>query len=140
MLKQTKDMELEIKHIAPYLPYGLQVLRPDNKTILSVNGIVGNLYIFDEIGKHETYGAIKSNGNKPLLYPKSHLYKLQDEMVARWGQGLTGRSLEYWKQTLTAEMMQDDYNSIRYDFVQFMLEKNIDVFGLIPAGLAEEIK
>lgn len=130
-------MELELKHLSAYLPYGLKMRVIDNfynydiMTLCDKSGL-SNIGIAEVIDEKQDF--------KPLLYPKSHLYKLQDEMVARWGQGLSGKSLEYWKQTLTAEMMQDDYNSIRYDFVRFMLENNIDVFGLIPAGLAEEIK
>lgn len=66
-------MKLE-QYLAIGVTTGLKVLRPDNETILKINGIVGHLYIFNEFGK-ETYGEIRGNANKPICRPLSDLTK-----------------------------------------------------------------
>lgn len=67
-------MELEIKHIVPYLPYGLKVLRPDNRTVLDVVGIDNNMYIFSYNRlENVTYGSF--NTSKLILRPLSAITK-----------------------------------------------------------------
>ena len=62
---------VKIKHLAAYLQYNLKILRPDNKTTLTLKGLNGNLLILDEDGV-EKYGHIKKN--KPVLRPLSDLF------------------------------------------------------------------
>lgn len=69
--------QLTIKELAPYLPYNLRILRPDNRTILTVCGLttygINNRwhYHFKENGN--TIGDMQSKGNKPILRPLSDL-------------------------------------------------------------------
>lgn len=63
---------VKIKHLAAYLQYNLKILRPDNKTTLTLKGLNGNLLILDEDGV-EKYGHIKKN--KFVLRPISDLLK-----------------------------------------------------------------
>jgi len=65
--------QLTLEHIAPYLPYGLKVLRPDEKTILEVEGLSNNFYYFKEKGM--SLGDIHAKGNKPMLRNLSDLTK-----------------------------------------------------------------
>jgi len=64
--------KLDIKDIYGYLPYGLQVLRPDCITILNVHGILGTLIQHKE-DNNITYSSL--GGCKLILRPLSDLYK-----------------------------------------------------------------
>lgn len=127
-------MKLEVKHIAPYLPYGLKVLRPDNKTILELHGIIGTLYIFNTEGKTESYGAIKSNGNKPILRPLKEIVdviEMFDDMDYWMSNYEGGKKIEGLSFGGIKKIGLDDY--------QKLFSMHFDVFGLIPQGLAVDI-
>lgn len=132
--------QIEIKHLAPYLPYGVKILRPDGKTLLQLIGIENNLLIFREPNRDNvSYGDITKN--KLALRPMSDLTKevYQNEILIRWGGGLSDRAKAQWLKEVTDEMLYSAFNSIRYDFVEFMLEHHLDVFNLIPQNLAIDI-
>ena len=137
---------LELKHIAPYLPYGLKVLRPDNKTILDVEGIVGNLFIFHEIGKLETYGSIRSSANKPILRPLSDLTKEIEHNGERFVPADNFYKIDD-EQCFSHSRLDEIINIVKlglckqapYMFVEKLIEWHIDIFGLIPQGLAIDI-
>lgn len=63
---------IALQEISGYLPYKLKVLRPDNKTILDVYGIQGELIIHLENDKL-TYSGL--SGCKPILRLLSDLTK-----------------------------------------------------------------
>lgn len=86
-------MELELKHLAPYLPYGLKVETPDGiKTLKGIdtinNDAIGLLYWND------TKAALSfSTDCKPLLLPMSSLYtEMEDGNVPM---KVIGEMLEY---------------------------------------------
>jgi hypothetical protein len=133
-------MELEIKHLAPYLPYGLTFLiesKHDSKEpninelksidigLKMVNFGWGNAKYFTEI--------------RPILKNKIHLYNLQIEILNKWGDGLSDKAKGYWLKEMIENMINSTYDSLRFDEVEFMLENHIDVFGLIDKGLAIKI-
>ena len=64
--------KLELKHLAPYLPCELKVLRPDGRTVLGVYGLQGNLIVHRE-NNELTYSGF--TGSKPILRPLSDLTK-----------------------------------------------------------------
>lgn len=129
-------MELTIKEIAPYIPYGLN-------TEYRLGDVI-NSPLADE-----TRSKLLTPENvdfvlkycKPLLRPLSDLTKedIQNEILIRWGGGLSDKAKENWLKQITDEMMYSAYNSLRYDFVELMLEKHLDVFGLIPNNLAIDL-
>jgi hypothetical protein len=63
---------LESRYICGYLSRGLMVLRPDGKTIASVDGIFGTL-IMHKIGTKVHYSSLC--GCKLILRPLSDLYR-----------------------------------------------------------------
>jgi len=133
-------MELTIKHLAAYLPYGLKGLKISKgnfKTDPNIEEII-DLTISD-IGAFlkKRYHVISC---KPILRRKSYLNKLQDEIVIRWGGGLGEKAKAQWLHEMTFDMMYSATNSLRYDFVEFMCENHIDIFGLIDSGLAIEME
>ena len=121
-----KNEQLKIEEIVGYLPYRLKVLRPDNKTIMSISGIVGNLYIFQEIGKFETYGSIKSNANKLILHPLEDLKKEQ----------LSNFSVNF---RMWYNKKNFNYNLMIYSDIELCHKLHVDYRNLIGRGLAIDI-
>ena len=128
-------MKLELKHVVPYLPYGLKVF--DNGNTIELN-ILNLQILFD-------YPLVKTDHVKPLLRPFSDLTKeiehngekfipldiLNDRYHNRMEKG--GRLIS-----------KKDVEDINYFKVLFyphelfdrLCEWHFDVFGLIDAGLA----
>ena len=104
-------MKLELKHLAAYLPYNLKILRPDNKTTITLLGINGNLLIFNEANA-EKLGHIRKN--KPILRPIKDVETFKYK--PRHGKEITV------SKTLTIEMLEG------------LTSKNIDA---IPYAIIE---
>ena len=102
-------MKLELKHLAPYLPYGLDMLY---ESIFEEKP-------FNSIDKLETHniGMCLVGGFKPILRPLSDLTK--------WG--------------IDDLFKIKDYKEMTYEDVRWMFELHFDVFGLIEKGLAIDI-
>lgn len=137
-------MELEVKHLAPYLPYGLKLQYVVREKVEQI-GIMKSIS-HNEDETHPTRVSISAMYNeehiwmfKPMLRRKTHLHTLQSEILVRWGGGLSDRAKAQWLKEVTDDMLYSAFNSLRYDFVELMLENHIDVFGLIDAGLATEL-
>lgn len=127
-------MELQLKHLAPYLPYGLKLVPNNYRSIAGGYGYYHRELDIDAL----------SNCNiddlKPILRPMSDLTKA---MLREAG---FDTHIDY----LTNEL-QNDANDSRvdgngkklwrvesapYEMVAFLFANHFDVFGLIPAGLA----
>lgn len=146
-------MKLELKHLAPYLPYGIKVLRPDGRTILLMKGLDKDSIVVDDDG-------IKYCGyefTKPILRPLSDLTKEiernGDKFVPAeklnpfyYRKGLVdclgGNRLIYWsteKQRQIDDGCWDNFSLKSFEVSQKLFEWHFDVFGLIPQGLAIDI-
>ena len=150
-------MELELKHLAPYLPYGLEILEitkgnfecdPNNED----KELLTDRNVSRFIGK-KPYRCLSQ---KPILRPLSNLTldvinkfyvnKAENGIILR--KYITPKTMEI---TLTAtyKMMGDSFtdfiisqNSIintDYWLVELLLKHHYDVFGLIEKGLAIDI-
>lgn len=135
---------IELKHLAPYLPYGLKFLVPNDEhsqvqtmTGLSKHdgiqtdyekedeiGCIGNLWLFEGDRNYEYYGI------KPLLHPLS---RLTDEHIAELEGCHNFSSMSY-------SDIRTDPTRYPFTIVQKLLEWHFDVFGLIDKGLAEPIE
>ena len=135
--------KLELKHLAPYLPYGLKIMRPDNRTILEMVGLVSDWMIFHE--EHgETFGAIHGY-SKPILRPLSDLTKeiehngekfMPIEKLKETGVNcFAGCSDDLYLKTLRPYDIPD----LQYYEFQQMIIWHFDCFGLIDEGLAIDI-
>tara|TARA_B110000091_G_C13615724_1_gene390768 strand:- start:391 stop:747 length:357 start_codon:yes stop_codon:yes gene_type:complete len=113
-------MKLELKHLAPYLPYGLKYvkysynnspIRHDIMQGVSTNGI----YACGDIT------PLSFKNCKPILRPLSDLTKL-------------GSNERWWMTTIDLGITKLGYESI-----QELLEEHYDIFNLIEKGLAIDI-
>jgi hypothetical protein len=147
---------LTLEHLSAYLPYGLNILRPDNKTILKCKGINGNLYVFEEKDGIERFGSIVSKHNKPILYPLSSLtetiwYEGKEinpiEFIKDWYNSQPDSFIKELKFINSEEnftlfgLEEDDSYEVAmpYQAYQLLFKMKIDVFSLIEKGLAVDV-
>ena len=134
-------MKLELKHLAPYLPYGLKC--------------VWGKHTFDIVGASELkrlsvkvkwYNQTSSYTDiKPLLRPLSDLTEnitVNNEDFVPYEHPtfveamIANEYLEYLCE-VKADLSQD--RILPYSIFQLLFEWHFDVFGLIPKGLAVDI-
>lgn len=127
-----EKQKLELKHIAPYLPYGVKVMRPDNKTIHEVIGSMGGLYIFN-FGEHEheTYGEIGSKLNKPILQPLSDYTDINSPAMVELNCDLLDQI-----EISSYARSETGFSGLNYHAATICFENHIDIFKLIEKGLA----
>lgn len=116
-------MKLELKHLAPYLPYGLKIYCPDS------NRKIQEIKPFD-LGV-EMLNFLNSSTRKPILRPLSDLTKEIDGKC-------------YWLLIEEIEMRYFRTKNSQIDKLcvktyKNLLENHFDVFGLIGKGLAINI-
>ena len=118
-------MELELKHLAPYLPYGLEIINNVNKkrelTIYYLN-----------------YWKESGVELKPILRPLSDLTK----EIKHDGDKFTPCTDYYYIKDELEELSALDSSYIRYtryNVVKVLFELHFDFFGLIEKGLAIDI-
>ena len=106
-------MKLELKHLAPYLPYGLRIFNKDNKSsyVLST-GSIDRVTELPEIFK-------------PILRPLS-------DLTERASKVMSGLSLN----TFIKKINNQDLSYITFNE---LISLHFDVFGLIEEGLAIDI-
>lgn len=146
-------MKLELKHLAPYLPYKLKVFRKFSSDVFPM--VANNPTVSLREGINIDNLIYDSEEYKPILRPLSDLtdeiinefYKDRAEngvMVSDYSVGLVFHTC-----TASYKIMGEPYtdfiynrNSINetdYWIVQKMLQMHFDVFGLIEKGLAIDI-
>ena len=110
-------MELELKHLAPYLPYGLKGNYEVSEVVPSAKFELRNKELrTDNIDFFLSFA-------KPILRPISDLKKNEFPFKL-------GTYTQNFKFTL---------ENTEYQFIERMIELHFDVFGLIEKGLAIDI-
>ena len=112
LAKRNIMEKLELKHLAPYLPYKLKVMGEYGK-YEEVIGYENNHLLFE-------YGLGKIESLKPILRPLSDLSK--NEFISELG---------HFTKTFKFNL-----DVTEYQFIIKMIKLHFDVFGLIEKGLA----
>jgi hypothetical protein len=120
-------MKLELKHIAPYLPYGLNVVF-DNKISGILSGIRPNLLteliVMEELDNNTPiYKNWCLDDTKPVLKPLSDLNEDNARFLSSDGY------MAVYEECIYVDEMH-------YSDVLKLIERHYDVFGLIEQGLA----
>jgi hypothetical protein len=129
-------MKLEIKHLAPYLPYRLKMNYGVHNPELI--GIYGDYTIYLKYND----GRIKDqdiSNYKPILYPLEYLTKEIEVNREKFvpSEKIAVHLFEY--DFLAMVINRKNTKGIPFWVVQKLFEWHFDVFGLIPAGLAIDI-
>jgi hypothetical protein len=145
-------MKLELKHLAPYLPYGLKfsvnsVLYPK----ITMTGF-RELYVYGNY--HGTNLSFMYGFVKPILRPLSDLTKEithngQTFVPMKWMESNINKSISFYQPlnkelSLEIEIITENYSQTinlydGYICTQKLQEWHFDVFGLIEKGLAIDI-
>lgn len=121
-------MKLELKHIAPYLPYGLKTVN------FNTNGLIDKP-LFSKIIPSNILGFIDgSTESKILLRPLSDLTK---EIEVNGEKFVPYKKLEWGNGTHVIPAILGGYTN--YNESSKLFEWHFDVFGLIEQGLAIDI-
>lgn len=131
-------MKLELKHLAPYLPYGLKINLNRNKgmymasnidllkTDISFNSGVSEAYVmYDQV----SYGM---HDIKPILRPLSDLDVRKIDIPDSY---LIEKNFDGNIILQRGNVWSCDWRIVD----QYLFENHYDVFELIPAGLAIDI-
>ena len=131
--------ELTIEHIAPYLPYGLNLkfVSKYDSDRLSRNDIV----CLKEISESKVcINGYKTNNSSylPILRP---LYDLNTEQLLKDLGGNSSDAAESWRDYFDSDSQNKDGAILNapYPIIQYCFEHHYDVFSLIPANLAIDI-
>lgn len=136
-------MNLELKHIAPYLPYGLRGL--SSRGTIFYLGTGSNM-----LGKGvETRGIeIWLGGDiRPILRPLSDLTKEIEDIGGKFilmnyiqkvhGRRVIYQKIKFWD--LQKLLLNGIYDEVPYWALEYLFSHHFDVFGLIDNGLAIDI-
>lgn len=119
-------MKLELKHLSPYLPYGLTIRNIMDKSIIEMS-VESEIFKYEQKtslnGMANIMVVINSNVLKPLLKP------LSDLMLPNHILGIGFRTMNY-------ELTAPAFTLKQYEY---LIENHFDVFGLIEQGLAIDI-
>lgn len=126
-------MKLELKHIAPYLPYKLRAQFPETikkgcKSL--VVGVIGALYSDCSIICHETVNA-SPDRFRPLLVPLPFFNNINSPAFQELNCDLS-QQIEI--NALALHTL--NYTSLSVGAYEVCLRNHIDIFSLIPEGLA----
>ena len=151
-------MKLELKHLAPYLPYGLQVEYRGKVTTLDALDSTGGAFV----GENRMVSFVNQRHIKPALRPISSMSKKE---AYEFGVLLTSEADMEDKEVGIGKMVimgsiyptlmyqdkeDEDYSImirfgstgisgvylIPYDAYEWLFNHHFDVFGLINKGLA----
>ena len=146
-------MKLELKHLAPYLPYKLKVHIEDNR-IYTLEGLSAK---YDRVDLDDDYGWSYMGGIKLILRPLSDLNRFGEDIINEHSINLLiseKYNLDYgtfssFKGELDIELDGDP--DLRYDVnkrISFdvmltiqeeLLKGHYDIYGLIENNLAIDI-
>lgn len=116
--------KLELKHLAPYLPYGLKIR--------------------NVLGKGSTWTLTRfnieqfSDDDKPILRHLSDLTKEEEKEIHSKCPNLPNYQ-EFHKEWINEKGLDLSETIIEYAAMEILFEWHFDVFGLIDKGLAIDI-
>jgi len=134
-------MELKVEHLAPYLPYGLRLRYTREDSVIPEGIMTGVTTDYTETGT----SIVHISRSRPLLRP---LRMIDDEITHNGDTFVPIDFIEdkYYSLSLHKEcerlLEYEGYRWIShmsYLLVLQLLEWHFDIFGLIDAGLADEL-
>lgn len=132
-------MKLELKHLAPYLPYQLEIEISNYKCdYVGIKRAVANGFYFIGDSLHITYKGGSSGKDvdifKPILRPLSDI----QDTSSKWKEMASEMGLSNNDDYLIEKDIKSN-QYLSYNFQTWLISNHFDVFGLIEQGLAIDI-
>jgi hypothetical protein len=130
-------MNLELKHLASYLPYDLQMRNIEDKTNHKLT-IAHQTYDLSTVSLYPILNEEFYKTFKPILLPLSNITNKQLKEFYQFDSvDMELIDIEEWKEELVNMIKGND----KFQLSQFqkLFEWHFDVFGLIEKGLAVDI-
>ncbi|KKN55723.1 hypothetical protein LCGC14_0579320 [marine sediment metagenome] len=134
--------KLELKHVAPYLPYGLIAINIDNDVKYEVS-VYQTASLQGKLPVDMLFGSVlQPTDFKPILRPLLDLTKEiehnGEKFVPYNTEMLSNFMLSVKGMDCLCEYNFDisNYTNMRYYIIQMLIKWHFDVFGLIEKGLA----
>lgn len=142
-------MKLELKHLSPYLPYGLKIQgkkhrdKYQEKPIYTLNGLAiqlcGNPQ-YEFANEDELFFAMANDKEwKPVLRPLSDLTKEIEHNGENFFPLCESKIGIYYSEYPMEFVNEAENMVLSYELTKKLFEWHFDVFGLIEKGLAIDI-
>lgn len=136
-------MKLQLKHIAPYLPYELKAVKGITRIKLTaVNLELPQIYHTSYLGSRLRVVS-DINSIKPILRPLSDLTKEIEvngiKMNPITNLKTQGYHLNFDDEFTFEDFIKSDILNNSYGFIDLLIKWHFDVFGLIENGIAVDI-
>jgi hypothetical protein len=138
-------MELEVKHLAPYLPYGLKLVF-DNFPLHSKE--CSHIRTLELDCGHDFNLYLQRGDIKPILHPLSSINKPIEvngktvvvlDLIRNTNHSFYFSAGYICEKCLDYSLQHEGYGTYPYWIIEILAEHHIDFQGLIPAGLAIDI-
>ena len=140
--------KLELKHLAPYLPYGLRGFIETRSARYEVEIVGWNYTTLHTNPSIHGYTNCSFEDFKPILHPLSDLVKpclpdertpaeeMEDDLMMSW---CVAYDEAYEIITENEATLKAKAKMLPYEMVEWLFEHHFDVYGLIEQDLAVDI-
>lgn len=122
-------MKLQLKHLAPYLPYELQIFSESTKSIYT-------LVHYRNILDTNIEEVLQIDWYKPILRPLTDLKYINEDNKHNILEEVGLLSLALNNGNIYAQIRESKIKTTRYEVYEYLFKNHFDVFGLIEKGLA----
>ena len=129
-------MKLELKHLASYLPYGLNIKDVKHCSVFEALHFITTPHQDFSLFKGNLDQLINDKYLKPILFPLSSLTKEDIKNFYQFNNDdLKSIDWKEWAEDLMFFIKAEE--TFQLSQFEYLFSKKFDVFGLIDAGLAE---
>lgn len=135
--------KLELKHLAPYLPYGLKIKTSNNQgnVIRQIHGIdISEEFVlacgYINYIESDNYYPYTLKSCKPILRPLSDLKNKDLDLWIEFSEKIDEISVDYLIDSLVNKSFYSKDIHLAFKIYEVLFEMHFDVFGLINKGLA----
>ena len=131
-------MKLELKHLASYLPYGLNIKDVKHGSVFEALHFITTPHQDFSLFKGNLDQLINDKYLKPILFPLSSLTKEDVKNFYQFNNDdFKSIDLKEWAEDLMFSIKTKE--PFQLSQFEYLLSKKFDVFGLIELGLAEPV-
>jgi hypothetical protein len=126
--------KLELKHLAPYLPYGIEIIHGVTRKKITAVSLDSNfIFTTTYLGSRDKQMLLISDV-KPILRPLSDIQKFEDIMDEFSVRSFEAFENHFFDRALGRSL--NCFDNVNYTIIELCFKHHLDIFDLIPKGLA----